>query len=202
MVYHIAIHYILSRLYSGKNNLFIVRLIALAVFAVLISSGCMTWWQTQETEIGDAGMETMVLTSPAFGEGASIPSKYTCDGADVNPPLRIGGVPQGAKSLVLMVHDPDAPGGDWIHWLVYDIKPGTTDISEDSVPGVEGMNDFRRQGWGGPCPPSGTHRYVFKIYALNSTLGLPLTAGKSELFAALRGRVLALAQLTGTYRRL
>ncbi len=104
----------------------------------------------------------MQLTSPVFEHNANIPAKYTADGDDVNPPLQISDVPEGAESLVLIVDDPDAPVGMWVHWVVWNI-PVVSEIYENSVPGVEGMNDFGRTAWGGPAPPSGTHRYFFKV---------------------------------------
>lgn len=116
----------------------------------------------------------MKITTTAFQEGENIPSKFTCDGADANPPLRFEGVPVEAKSLALIVDDADAPGGLFTHWLVWNIDPKTTTVEENSAPanGVQGKNDFGKSGYGGPCPPSGTHRYFFKIFALDRQLDL------------------------------
>ncbi len=169
--------------------------------AVLLVAGCVGAGVAPSDEPGGVSMGGMVLASPAFGDGGGIPAKYTCDGADVNPPLRISGVPSAAKSVALIVDDPDAPAGTWVHWVVWNIRPETSEIPENSVPGLEGKNDFRRTGWGGPCPPSGTHRYFFKLYALDTALTLGPSSAKADLVAAMRGHVLAQAQLVGTYRR-
>jgi len=145
----------------------------------------------------------MKLESPVFIDNEKIPVKYTCDGEDVNPPLIISGVPVGAKSLALIVDDPDAPMGDWVHWLVWNINPQIRKIEEDSVPdgGKEGMTDFGEPGWGGPCPPSGQHRYQFKLYALDTLLDLDEQATKADLLAAMQGHVLAEVKLVGLYQR-
>ncbi|MDV3308721.1 MAG: YbhB/YbcL family Raf kinase inhibitor-like protein [Cyclobacteriaceae bacterium] len=140
------------------------------------------------------------VTSTAFTEGQSIPRKYTCDGDNVNPPLTIENVPAETKSLVLIVDDPDAPGGTWDHWVVWDI-PAVTEILENSVPGTQGMNDSERQRYSGPCPPSGTHRYFFKVYALDTLLGLDPSSTKRDVEEAMKGHILAQGQLIGTYSR-
>lgn len=146
---------------------------------------------------------TMRLESPAFAHNQPIPTKYTCDGEDVSPPLKIFDVPANAKSLALIMDDPDAPRGTWLHWTVWNIPPDTQEIAENSVPqgAVEGMTDFGRPGYGGPCPPSGTHRYFFKLYALDTMLNLPPGAKLSELEAAMSGHILAQAELIGLYSR-
>jgi len=145
----------------------------------------------------------MLLTSPAFSHNQTMPKKYTCDDADINPPLEISDVPAEAKSLVLIVDDPDAPRGDWVHWTVWNIDPETKRLEENSVPAgaTEGTTDFSRTGWGGPCPPSGTHRYFFKLFALDTTLDLPATARKAEIEAAMARHLLARAELMGLYQR-
>ncbi len=144
----------------------------------------------------------MKLTSPAFRHNETIPSKYTCDGENINPPLEISGVPKDAKSLVLIVDDPDAPSKTWTHWIVYNISPETKEIIENSTPGgTQGMNDFGKSEWGGPCPPSGTHRYFFKLYALNKTLDLPNNITKEQLEKAIEGAILDTAELIGVYKR-
>ena len=148
-------------------------------------------------------MAAMTLTSPAFTDGATIPSKYTCDGADISPPLDIGNVPDGAKSLALIVDDPDAPVGTWVHWVLWDIPAQTREILENSIPAgtQQGRNDWKRNGYGGPCPPSGTHRYFFKLYALDMPLALGAGTTKKDLERAMDGHVLAHTELKGTYRR-
>jgi len=143
----------------------------------------------------------MQLSSSAFGQNQAIPSAYTCDGANINPPLEIAGVPQGAQSLALIVDDPDAPMGTWVHWVVFNIPASTTAIEEDSVPGETGNTNFGDDRYGGPCPPSGTHRYFFKLYALDTRLSLPQGAKKQALEKAMQGHVLAKAELIGVYKR-
>ena len=149
-----------------------------------------------------AGGATMKITSSAFHEGANIPSKFTCDGSDTSPPLQIAGVPSGAKSLVLIVDDPDAPSGLFTHWLVWNIPPQTGSIAEGSAPqGVQGANDFGKSGYRGPCPPPGTHRYSFKIFALDRELELRSGAKRSQVDAAMKGHVIAQGELVGLYAK-
>jgi Raf kinase inhibitor-like YbhB/YbcL family protein len=144
----------------------------------------------------------MKVTSSAFHEGANIPSKFTCDGSDTSPPLQIAGVPSGAKSLVLIVDDPDAPGGLFTHWLAWNIPPQTVSIAEGSAPkGVQGANDFGKSGYRGPCPPPGTHRYSFKIFALDRELELSSGAKRSQVDAAMKGHVIAQGELVGRYAK-
>ena len=145
-------------------------------------------------------MKSLSVTSSSFGSGQLIPKKYTCDGEDVNPPLSVGGVPEGTKSLVLVVDDPDAPMGTWVHWIVWNISP-TAKIGENTVLGVEGVNDFGKNSYGGPCPPSGTHRYFFKLYALDTKLSLPSNSRKKDVENAMNGHVLAKGELVGLYSR-
>ena len=141
------------------------------------------------------------ITSSSFQAGGDIPAKFTCDGTNVSPALQIGGVPNEAKSLVLIVDDPDAPRGLFTHWIVWNIDPKTTRMAENSAPtaGVQGTNDFGKRNYGGPCPPSGTHRYFFKIVALDIKLELKPSARRAELDAAMRGHVLAQGELMGRY---
>jgi Raf kinase inhibitor-like YbhB/YbcL family protein len=144
----------------------------------------------------------MNLSSPVFKHNGPIPSKYTCDGADISPPLLIENVPPTAKSLALIVDDPDAPAGIWVHWVLWNVSPSTKDIKENTVPlGAEqGLNDFKTQSYGGPCPPSGTHRYFFKIYALDTTLALGPTT-KASLEKAMKEHIIAQGELIGLYKR-
>ncbi len=146
-------------------------------------------------------ISTMQLTSPAFPANQTIPSLYTCDGDNVNPPLEMSGVPTNTQSLTLIVDDPDAPAGDWVHWLVWNIDPQITHLAENSVPAgaIQGTTDFGNNLYGGPCPPSGTHHYQFKVYALDIKLDLPPSAAKKDLEAAMAGHILAQTQLIGTY---
>ena len=154
------------------------------------------------------GQMSFTLTSTTFQDGQGIPSKYTCDGHDISPPLAWGEPPHGTKSLALINDDPDAPMKTWVHWVVYNLPPSVRQLPE-ALPtdrqlpdGThQGMTDFGRVGYGGPCPPSGTHRYVFTLYALDAMLSLPSGATKQQLDAAMKNHVLAQAQLIGTYRR-
>jgi Raf kinase inhibitor-like YbhB/YbcL family protein len=129
-----------------------------------------------------------------------IPKKFTCDGQNVNPSFRIEGIPEGALSLALIVDDPDAPMGTWVHWVVYNI-PKVSGIEENSVPGIQGNNDFGKKDYGGPCPPSGTHRYFFKLYALDSKLALKGQVDKKRLEQAMQGHIIQKAELVGLYKR-
>jgi len=147
------------------------------------------------------GRPKMKLTSPDFKHNGNIPKKFTCQGDDVNPPLVIENIPAGAKSLTLIVDDPDAPMGTWAHWVVYDI-PVVSSIAGNSVPGKQGMNDFRRLNYGGPCPPSGTHRYFFKLYALDTLLNLKEGVKKRDLEKAMEGHILDKAELIGLYKKI
>ncbi len=148
-------------------------------------------------------MADLRITSSAFAQKGAIPGRYTCDGQDMNPPLQIGNVPQGAQSLALIVDDPDAPVGNWVHWVVWNIPPHTREIRENGLPAgaVQGLNDWKRNRYGGPCPPSGVHRYFFRIYALDTTLNLAATTGKAALLRSMQGHVIAQGELMGTYRR-
>jgi Raf kinase inhibitor-like YbhB/YbcL family protein len=151
-----------------------------------------------EEEIGE---EAMKIESPAFGPDETIPAKYTCDGENINPQLDISGIPADAVSIVLIVDDPDAPVGTWVHWTVWNIDPGTEEIAENSVPGssVEGVTDFGVPGYGGPCPPSGKHRYFFKVYALDTTLDLDTNATAKDVEDAMQDHILDSAELIGLY---
>lgn len=143
------------------------------------------------------------FNSSAWHESGLIPAKNTCDGENVSPPLTIEEAPPGAQSLAVIVDDPDAPAGDWVHWTVWNIAPDTAVIAEGSIPAgaVEGMTDFGMPGYGGPCPPSGEHRYQFKLYALDTTLNLPDSTLKKDLEQAMAGHILGQATLVGRYRR-
>jgi Raf kinase inhibitor-like YbhB/YbcL family protein len=145
-------------------------------------------------------MKELTVTSPAFENSKNIPSKYTCDGNDVNPPLNIEGIPKEAKSMVLIVEDPDAPMGLWIHWVVWNIPPTST-IKENSAPGTQGLNTSGKRAYGGPCPPSGTHRYFFRVYALDTVLDLGSNSEKENVEEAIQGHALAKGEIIGLYRR-
>lgn len=150
----------------------------------------------------------MELKSTSFSDGASIPARYTCDGAGVSPSLDWSGAPGSTKSFALVVHDPDAPV-DFTHWLAYDIPQGVNQLAEGAsnngaMPSgsVEGVNGFRRMGYGGPCPPGGKpHHYVFLLYALDTNLGLPAGATREQVQSAMRGHIVATGRLVGSYGR-
>ena len=150
----------------------------------------------------------MIIKSSVFSEGAIISPKYTCDGPDVSPPLSWSGHPDETMSFALVCDDPDAPMGTWVHWVYYDIPATRTELPEKvaqeknpNLGGSQGVNDFKRLGYGGPCPPGGTHRYYFKLYALDRELGLAPGATKKQLLAAMQGRIMAEAQIMGRYSR-
>jgi Raf kinase inhibitor-like YbhB/YbcL family protein len=150
----------------------------------------------------------VTITSSSFTEGGLIPKKHTCDAEDISPDLNWSGVPKEVKSLALICDDPDAPGGTWVHWVLFNIPADVTilqaGVSPDAVlknGARHGKNDFRKLGYGGPCPPGGTHRYFFKIYALDTLLSLESGSTKSQLLAAMKGHVLAEGQLMGKYKR-
>ena len=151
---------------------------------------------------GEAVNTSLKISSTAFNDGEAIPAKFTCEGDDVNPELKIEGIPEKTASMVLIVEDPDAPTKTWEHWTVVNIDPSTKRIPENSVPGKELPNDFQRVSWGGPCPPSGKpHHYNFRLYAIDTTLELDDSAKKAEAVQAMKGHVLEEAALTGTYER-
>ena len=155
----------------------------------------------------------MKIVSPAFGHQQKIPDKYTCKGENINPPLQFVDVPQNAKSLVLIVDDPDAPVGLWVHWVVFNIDPSVGGIGENSKPdGIEAMTSFGKSGYGGPCPPpaspeqlqrgeSGTHRYFFKLYALDLELNLPETTDKKIVEEVMNGHIIEKAELIGLFSK-
>src|SRR5215470_3824568 len=167
----------------------------------IIAIGC-TFAAAAVVGFGAAGGK-MKITSLAFQEGGTIPEKFSKNGQNVSPELRIEGVPAEAKSLALVVDDPDAPVGLFTHWLVWNIDAKTSEVPEGSVPtgGVQGTNDFPGHRYDGPQPPSGTHRYYFKVFALDKTLDLKSGAKRKEVEAAMKGHVIAQGQLMGKYSR-
>jgi Raf kinase inhibitor-like YbhB/YbcL family protein len=155
---------------------------------------------------------SFTIMSPVFSHNGEVPARHTCDGQDVSPPLNWSGLPEGTKSLALIVDDPDAPDPaapqmTWVHWVLYNIPPGATGLAEgvksaDLPKGTrEGLNDWRRTGYGGPCPPVGRHRYFHKLYALDTVLPDLGRATKRDLEKAMKGHILASAELIGTYKR-
>jgi len=142
----------------------------------------------------------MHISSPEFNYNDYIPSRFTCDGINISPPLDIDHLPTGTKCLAIIVDDPDAPIRPWVHWLAWNI-PATQHIKEDCLLKEQGINDFRDHKYGGPCPPYGTHRYFFKVYALDRRLDLPARSSKNELEKAMTGHVIGFGELMGRYRR-
>ena len=148
------------------------------------------------------------LTSVAFTEGQPIPRVYTCDGVNISPPLEWSGVPKTAKTLAIVCDDPDAPGGMWVHWVIYNLPADNIGLVENlpatenlKAGGFQGKNDFGKTEYGGPCPPSGTHHYFFRVYALDSELPLKGGATKADLMKVMEGHIVLQGQLIGTYRR-
>ncbi len=162
------------------------------------TGACVFLWTTRLF-----GASEISLSSVAFRAGEKIPEKFTCKGANVNPPLQFPGVPGEARSLVLVVEDPDAPSGLFTHWMVWNIDPTTRQIAEASSPAdaVRGTNDFGKIGYAGPCPPSGTHRYFFRIFALDQKLDLKSGAKRKDLDKAMAGHILARGELMGRSTR-
>lgn len=182
----------------------------LVIYAVTfcLVAGCRPTASENPENEGGNEMNQIKLTSSAFEEEAMIPAKYTCDGKDISPPLVWQGVPNEAETLALIVDDPDAPGKTWVHWVAYNIPADVTELPENYPPlekaengMMQGKNDFKKIGYGGPCPPSGTHRYYFKLYALSETLNLEPGATKQELLDAMEGKVVAETSLMGKYSR-
>ncbi len=145
----------------------------------------------------------MHIVTPAFIRNGQIPAAYTCDGENLSPPFAFSGIPEGAQSLALIVDDPDAPSGDWVHWIVYNIDPSVTDVSKGTVPpgGTEGMGSDGNAAYGGPCPPSGSHRYFFRLYALDTALEFGERPDKASLLRAMEGHILAEDAIMGKYAR-
>jgi Raf kinase inhibitor-like YbhB/YbcL family protein len=192
---------------------------AASLIVLIMSSGC---WRTDPLPAEDPNRPKVELRSSAFTEGGMIPGTFTCDGSDTSPPLEWSGVPKSARSLTLICDDPDAPMGTWSHWVVVNLPPeakalkkavppeqtispafveGLESSDETVVPTTQGQNDFGKLGYGGPCPPSGTHRYFFRLYALDTRLDLPSKATRADVLKAVAGHILAEGRLIGKYAR-
>jgi Raf kinase inhibitor-like YbhB/YbcL family protein len=189
------------------ENLMLRNFVILDSVLILLFCSCR---KDEQANLNSEGAKKMdiKITSSAFEEGGLIPSKYTCDGADISPPLQWESVPEGTKSIALISDDPDAPMGTWVHWVLFNLPADTTELAENIPPDKtlpngarQGITDFRRIGYGGPCPPSGTHRYFFKIYALDAELNLAAGAGKKDLLKAMEEHILGQGQLIGKYKR-
>lgn len=172
--------------------------IILAALITVCFNGCEDIKKESTTNLS-----SMEITSPAFNNKEPIPSKYTCDGDDVSPPLKISNIPEGTKSLALISEDPDAPAGNWVHWVVWNLDPDTEEIPEGTLPSgaVEGVTSFGNNEYGGPCPPSGRHRYYFRLYALDADMDLPVSSGKEQLREAMGNHIIEETELMGTYSR-
>lgn len=170
---------------------------------LLAIAGCASQQKAETPQLSPKANNNMKLTSPDFENNQMIPAKFTCDGLDINPSLEISDAPSNTQSLVLIIDDSDAPMGTWDHWLVWNIDPSAVLIKENNAPenSVQGKNSFGKNSYGGPCPPSGTHRYFFKLYALDTKLTLDPSSGKSGLTSAMSGHVLGQAELVGLYKR-
>ncbi len=182
-------------LFTAHYSLTTIHCSLLILLSILLSGGA-------------AMAQTIHVTSDAFREGEMIPAQYTCDGRNINPSLRWSGAPKETQSFVILSDDPDAPGGDWVHWVLYDLPPTINMVPEALPPHnvlvnneKHGKNDFGRVGYGGPCPPGGTHRYFFKVYALDAMLNLPAGKTKKEILKAMEGHILAEGGLMGKYQR-
>ncbi|MGB9927041.1 MAG: YbhB/YbcL family Raf kinase inhibitor-like protein [Methanosarcina sp.] len=181
-------------------------ILAFLLAGIFIISGCIQKEKgerpvsngSSDTGKGDKTMDIQDIKvfSSAFQANGTIPRKYTCKGENINPPLQFEGIPEEAESLVLIMDDPDAPMKTFTHWIVWNIEP-VAKIEEDSIPGIEGLNDFRKIGYGGPCPPSGTHRYFFRVYALDRQIELKAGAGRKELESEMIGHIVAEGELMG-----
>jgi Raf kinase inhibitor-like YbhB/YbcL family protein len=183
------------------------NIITWVTIPVLLFCCCKNSRQTESPAEGGKKMEIRI-TSSAFKDGGMIPAKYTCDGADISPPLQWDAAPDRTKSIALICDDPDAPMGTWVHWVLFNLPGATTSLAEKVPPdktlasgAMQGTNDFRKIGYGGPCPPGGTHRYFFKIYALDTQLDLQAGADKQRLVKAMQGHILAEGRLMGKYKR-
>ena len=198
-----------------------MRTIIVSTLALLVLCSCQSAKQNPVTtnaetgrttnnnvQIGKDNMTGVTISSTAFSHGSLIPPQYTCDGANISPPLQWSGLPPSTKALALIVDDPDAPAKTWVHWVLYDLPGSRSGLPENVRPqeklpdgGKQGTNDFKKIGYGGPCPPSGTHRYFFKLYALDTETSLNPGATKDELLKAIEGHVVAQGELVGKYKR-
>jgi len=204
-----------------------VRVALSALFAEIGSLACLGLaisgcGRTASLPPEDPSRLSIQLSSAAFADGGTIPKEYTCDGSDGSPPLAWSGVPQSARTLTLICDDPDAPGGTWSHWVLFDLPAHVKALKEavppsETVPDAsiersqassadspqprQGKNDFGKIGYGGPCPPSGTHRYIFRLYALDTRLGFGSTASRADVLGAIKGHILAEGRLSAKYQR-
>lgn len=183
------------------KRMFLIGIILLAVVILVV---IIFVSENENSSDSSSHSKAMQITSSEFKHNQTIPSKYTCDGENTSPPLQISGVPENAQSLVLIMDDPDAPAGTWVHWLIWNINPSTQEIQANQIPSSsqQGTSSFGVAKYGGPCPPSGTHRYFFKLYALDQSLELPPSTDKSTLLKAMQNHILDQTEMIGLYSRL
>jgi hypothetical protein len=181
----------------------VIIILGLAAFIVYKYSGKHTATFVSQNQNKSNTTTPMTISSPAFADNQAIPKQYTCDGEGINPPLQFSNVPSEAKSLALLVEDPDAPAGTWIHWLMWNISPAVNQIAQNSVPegAVQGQGSSGQNVYGAPCPPGGTHHYIFTVYALRDKLNLPSYSTAENFQAAMQGHIIDQAQLVGVYGR-
>ena len=185
-----------------------IAIAAMMMFAVACAKQPTATTSSANTQPTQSATPGIRLASAAFTEGQTIPRQYTCDGVNISPPLEWTGLPKSAKTIAIIADDPDAPAGTWVHWVIYNLPADTMGMIEN-LPmtedvkggGLQGKNDFEKIGYGGPCPPTGRHRYFFKLYAIDDELPLKGGATKSDVEKAMEGHILAQAQLMGTYHR-
>ena len=194
----------MEKLYYIKSSVpLIVSLGVIAFGFIILRSKSVSPKGAPKSETRSGAENTMEIKSSAFQHNTMIPKKYSCDGENINPPLEISNVPPEAQSLVLIMHDPDAPfAGGWTHWIIFNMDPSLSEIKENSKPssGTEGLTSFGKSGYGGPCPPTGTHHYEFKLYALDSKLSLDENATKTDLEKVMFGHILQETTLIGLYK--
>lgn len=191
-------------------NIGIVLVIAFAVFLLVRKEGMIESQNAsfekkieQKKEITIPETKSIRITSSEFKDGNHIPYQFTCDGENTNPPLSISEVPKNTKSLALIMNDPDAPGGEWVYWLIWNINPSITEIPKQNIPShaVQGITDFKKPGYNGPCPLDGLHRYFFTLYSLDVMLDISPSSQKTDLEKAMKGHIISQAQLMGLYAR-
>jgi Raf kinase inhibitor-like YbhB/YbcL family protein len=177
-------------------------------FPVLMGALLFTSALMYPAHAGTEGGKQMEITSQAFGQGEMIPPRYTCNGENVSPPIAWKGVPDGTRSITVICEDPDAPMGIWVHWVYYDIPPQASPLPENipaeerpAAGGTQGITDFLTIGYGGPCPPSGTHRYFFRVFAVDTELNLPPGSTKEEVLSSMEGHLLGMGELMGRFSR-
>ena len=184
-------------------GIIVIIILGLGAFLLYKYSGRTTTTFSESSQNKINTTPPMTITSPAFLDAQAIPKQYSCDGSGINPPLNFSNIPAEAKSLALTIQDPDAPNPPWTHWVMWNISPSTTSVSENSVPpeATQGQGSSGQNVYGAPCPPSGTHHYIFTVYALDAKLIIPSYSTFDNLQTAMQGHIISQAQLVGTYSR-